>query len=116
MRLGDRAFAAYLAGLVLAVALLAASAAHAATSPTSSAGPGQYGVSIASVTTLTVPQFAASANICVETAAARYTTTGTAPSATVGIPAPVGCFRFFGPFSTFQIIGAGATLDAEFFK
>jgi hypothetical protein len=114
MRRGDRAFVAYIAGLVLAVALLAASAAHA--SPTSSAGPGQYGVSIASVTTLTVPQFAASAMICVETAAARYTTTGTTPSATVGIPQPIGCFTFAGPFGAFQIIGAGATLDVEYFK
>jgi hypothetical protein len=105
-----------LASLLAALALaLVVTAAHA--SPTSSAGAGQYAVSIATVTTLVVPQFAASAEICVETAAARYTTTGTVTSATVGIPVAAGqCFQLNGPFAAFQIIGSGATLDVEYFK
>jgi hypothetical protein len=107
----------FVATLLSAAALLALSVTGAFATPTSSAGPGQYAVGITSVTTLTVPQFAAAAFICVETAAARYTTTGTTPSATVGIPVAAGtCFQFAGPFSTFQIIGSGATLDVEYFK
>jgi hypothetical protein len=113
------AFLGTLAAILLGVIVVAlvASGAHAQTRPTSSAGNGQYGVSLASVTSLTVPVFAGSAQICVEGAAARYTTTGTTPSSTVGIPVAAGtCFQFAGPFSTFQIIGAGATLDVEYFK
>jgi hypothetical protein len=104
--------------LAAAVSLLAlsVSGARAASPPTSSAGPGQYGVSIGSVTALTVPPFAASAKICVEGGAARYTSTGTTPSATVGIPAAIGCFPFFGPLTAFQIVGTGATMDVEYFK
>jgi hypothetical protein len=108
---------AALVGLALAflLAAFAASAAHA--SPTSSAGAGQYAVAITTVTTLTVPQFAASAEICVETAAARYTTTGTTPTAAIGIPVAAGqCFQLNGPFAAFQIVGSGATIDIEYFK
>ena len=113
-----RALVEYVAPMLLGVALVVAlSATGAFATPTSSAGPGQYAVSITAVTALIVPQFAASAFICVETAAARYTTTGTTPSATVGIPVAAGtCLQFAGPFSTFQIIGSGATLDVEYFK
>ena len=104
-----------LLGAVIGFALL--SGAHALTLPTTSAGPGQYAVSIASVTTLTVPQFAASAEICVEGAAARYTDDGTTPTASVGIPVAAGqCFTFAGALSALRIIGAGATMDVSFYR
>jgi hypothetical protein len=113
-----RALVEYVVPMLLGAALVVAlSVTGAFANPTSSAGPGQYGVAITSVTALTVPIFAAAAEICVETAAARYTTTGTTPSATVGVPVAAGtCFQFAGPFSAFQIIGSGATLDVEYFK
>jgi hypothetical protein len=88
-----------------------------------SAGTGQYGVSIASVTSLTVPSGALAAKICVEGAEARYTDDGvTTPSSTVGIPAePMtatfnGCFDYDGPLASFKIIGSGATLDVSYYK
>lgn len=104
--------------LAAAAALaLSVSGALALTTPTSSAGPGQFAVSLASVTALTVPQFAAAAFICVETAAARYTDDGTTPSATIGIPVTAGqCWTYSGPLAAFRIIGAGATLDVLYYK
>jgi hypothetical protein len=64
-------FLGNLVALAIGVALgFVAVPAHAQSLPTSSAGVGQYGVPIGSVTALTVPQFAAAAEICVETAAA----------------------------------------------
>lgn len=87
------------------------------TLPTTSAGPGQYGVSIAAVTTLTVPPYAAAAQICIEGAAARYTDDGTTPSASVGLPWAAGvCAPYGGPLANFRIIGAGATLDVSYYK
>ena len=89
-----------------------------------SAGAGQYGVSLNSITSLTVPTGTLQAEICVESATARYTTSGTSPSSTVGVPVvpPTSsnpqCFPLsgFAILSTFQIIGAGATMDVEYFK
>jgi hypothetical protein len=100
------------------LAALAAAPAHAQTLPTSTAGPSQFAVPISTVATLNVPQFAATAEICVEGAAARYTSDGQAtPSATLGIPVASGtCFNFAGSLVNFKIIGAGATLDVEYFK
>lgn len=80
---------------------------------------GQYALSINSVQTLTVPSGALVAEICVETASARYTTTGTVPSSAIGIPVSAGwCFQLAGAadLAAFKIIGAGATLDVEYFK
>jgi hypothetical protein len=74
-------------------------------------------VAITSVTTLTVPQFAGSARICVEGAAARYTDDSvTTPSASIGIPAPIGCFDYAGPLPAFRIVGSGATLDVGYYR
>lgn len=84
-----------------------------------SAGAGQYALAVTSVQTLTVPATALIAEICVETASSRYTTTGTTPTSTVGIPvAAGGCFQLAGRASltAFQIIGSGATVDVEYFK
>lgn len=88
-------------GAALALAL-SVSGAFALTLPTDSAGPGQYAVSITSVTALTVPEFAASAQICVVTAAARYTDDGvTTPTSTIGIPVAAGtCLEYGGPRAT----------------
>jgi hypothetical protein len=107
---------AALAATFLAIVFASASA-HALTTPTASAGPGQHGVSLTSVTGLSVPEFAASAEICIEGAAARYVDDGIAtPSATVGIPAPIGCFAYAGPFAAFRIIGSGATMDVAYYR
>lgn len=96
---------------------LSITGALAGSQPTSSAGAGQYAVAITSVTKLTVPQFAASAHICVETAIARYTDDGTTPSATIGLPLAIGqCFDYPGPLAQFQIIGSGATMDVSYYK
>ena len=85
--------------------------------PSSSAGPGQYAVSLTSVTGLSVPLGAVSAQICVEGAAARYTDDGSTPSATIGIPVTAGqCFDFAGPLAAFKIIGSGATLDISYYS
>ena len=84
-----------------------------------SAGTGQYGISITSVTTLTVPGGSLFAQLCVETAAARYTDDGTTPSSSVGIPVPTGsCWQISGAtlLSGLKIIGAGATLTVSYYK
>ena len=79
----------------------------------------QYALAITSVQTLTVPNAARIAEICVDTAVARYTTSGTTPSASVGIPVASGtCFQIAGrdALLAFQIIGAGATATIEYFQ
>jgi hypothetical protein len=87
------------------------------TSASKAAPSGQYGVSIASVTKLTVPTNAYLAEICVETASARYTDDGTTPSSTVGLPVAAGtCFAYSGPLASLQIIGAGATMDVSYYQ
>ena len=114
-----KSFAATLAALILGaiIAIAISPGAHAYTLPTSSAGPGQFAVSITAVTALTVPQYAAAAEICVEGAAARYTDDGTTPTASIGIPVSNGeCFAYGGPLTKFQIIGSGATLDVSYYK
>jgi hypothetical protein len=99
-----------LLGIALVVAI-SASGARALTTPTGSAGPGQYAVAITTVA------IAAAAMICVEGAAARYTDDGTTPTASVGIPVTAGqCFAYGGPLSAFRIIGAGATMDVVYYK
>lgn len=91
--------------------------------PSPIAGSGQYALAITSVQSLTVPASAIIAEICVEAAASRYTTTGTTPTSTVGMPVvPTAtvpsCFQLAGlvAMQAFKIIGAGATIDVEYFK
>lgn len=51
-----------------------------------------------SAQSLTVPAGAKIAQICIETAAARYRDDGTDPTASVGMPVAVGtCFAYSGP-------------------
>ena len=110
-------FCVAFAGLVAAFAVLVVAATIAHADPSSSTGPGQYGVSITSVTSLTVPVGSVSAMICVQTASARYTDDGTTPTASIGIPVAAGqCFAYTGPLTAFRIIGAGATIDVRYFN
>jgi hypothetical protein len=100
---------------------------------------GEYGVtpyaapqycqitSLSSATTLvtancatgTILAKASIAQICVETQAVRYTSSGVVtPTSTVGMPAAAGsCFQYAGPLSTIQFIqqSSGAILDVETF-
>jgi hypothetical protein len=82
---------------------------------------GQYGISVASSTALTVPAQSVYAVVCAETAAVRYTTDGTTPTATVGMPLASGqcvAIQGEGSLSLFRVIQqtAGATLDVSYFK
>jgi hypothetical protein len=82
-------------------------------------GTAQYGLAVTSVQTLTVPNQARIAEICVDTAAIRYTTSGTTPSASVGMAVASGaCFQIAGrdALIAIQIIGSGATVDVEYFQ
>lgn len=87
-------------------------------------GTAQYAVNIGSATALTFPSGAIIAEICVNTAAARYTTTGTTPTSSTGIPVvPASstipaCFQLAGAvlLTAFKIIGSGATMDVEYFR
>jgi hypothetical protein len=59
------------------------------------------------------------AQICVETQAVRYTSSGVVtPTASIGMPVSAGtCFQYAGPLTTIQFIqqSAGAVLDVETF-
>jgi hypothetical protein len=82
-------------------------------------GTAQYALAITLVQTLTVPTTARIAQICVDTATARYTTSGTNPSASVGIPVASGtCFQLAGhdALVALKIIGSGATVTVEYFQ
>lgn len=84
-----------------------------------SAGAGQYGLTVASATSLTVPAGAEIAEICVETAAVRYRDDGIAPTSSVGIPAASGaCFQYGGPLNKIQFITqtSGSTIDVSYYK
>lgn len=74
----------------------------------------------AACSTGSVPNGAKSIEVCVSTAAIRYTSTGTpTPTATIGIPVAAGtCFPFTGPIYSITFIrqAAGAILDIEFFQ
>ncbi len=82
-----------------------------------SAGAGQFGLSVASATGLTVPAGAVVALVCVEGGSVRYRDDGTAPTATVGIPLS-GCMSYAGPLSAIQFIsvGASSTIDALYYR
>jgi len=59
------------------------------------------------------------AEICVEGSAVRYLDTGTAPTASVGMPVTAGiCFQYSGPLNQMQFINqtSGATVDITFYQ
>lgn len=83
------------------------------------AGASQYALASTTLTSLTVPNGATVAQICVETAGVRYRDDGTAPTSTVGMPVASGtCFQYAGPLSVVQFIAqTGApTLDVAYYK
>jgi hypothetical protein len=73
----------------------------------------------ANCATGTILSNATIAQICVETQAVRYTSSGVVtPTSSVGMPAAAGsCFQYAGPLSTIQFIqqSSGAILDVETF-
>ena len=79
----------------------------------------QYGLSVTTLTTLTVPTGAAVATVIVEGSSVRYSTTGT-PTATSGmLLAAGGPYTFNVPLSSLTFIatsGSSTTIDVEYFK
>lgn len=83
-----------------------------------SVGTPQFGLSVATATSLTVPTGATIAQICVETAGVRYRDDGTAPTASSGMPVPPGtCFQYAGPLSSIQFIAQSGspTIDVLYY-
>jgi hypothetical protein len=82
--------------------------------------PGQHNLTLASPTPLTIPSGARYANICVSSAAIKYTTDGsTRPTTTVGQPLAAGvCITLSGleVLQNFRAISPTATLDVEYFR
>lgn len=113
---------AAIAGIVLAIAIAAMAwvgHAFAQFQGHSSAGTGQFAVSINSAASLTYPPSTTFAVICVEGQAARWRDDGTAPTASYGNPFLAGtCMIYAGPFGAFQIIGqtSGATIDVAYYR
>lgn len=86
----------------------------------SSAGAGQYNLSVAGVAVaLTVPVGAKAAQINVSGADVRYTDDGTTPTAAVGMPASQGAsWLYTGPLAALKFIAQSgtATLDVSYYK
>jgi len=75
--------------------------------------------SLSGATSLTVPQAAKIAEICVETQPVRYRDDGSAPSSTVGMPVAAGvCFQYSGNLNAIQFIqqAASATVDVLYYR
>ena len=78
----------------------------------------QYGLSVASAASLTVPADAEFATV-VAAGAARYTLDGTTPTASVGIPLSAGVpveFRGRAMLKALKIFGTTTTVDVAYFK
>lgn len=82
--------------------------------------PGQHNLGVSSATGLTLPAGSRFATICAAAATVKYTTDGvTAPTATVGQSLPAGaCVSLSGAavLINFRAVGAGGTLDVEYFQ
>lgn len=79
----------------------------------------QYGVTPTTVTALTVPAAAQFMRACASTAIVRYTTSGTAPTGSVGLQIAVGsCIELTGRavLMSFQAFSSSGVLDVEYFK
>jgi hypothetical protein len=84
-----------------------------------SAGTAQYGLSITTNTTLTVPANTRLAQISVETANVRWTDDGTSASTTVGHLAPAGtAFSYAGPLASmkFTAVSGSPTINVTYYK
>ncbi|RBP03792.1 hypothetical protein DFR50_14240 [Roseiarcus fermentans] len=82
-------------------------------------GAGQHGLAPTSAKALTVPSGAAYATICARTAEVEYTTDGSTPSASAGMPLAAGaCVALSGPLvvAAFRAFSATGTLDVEYFR
>jgi hypothetical protein len=74
---------------------------------------------LASATALTVPTGATIAEVCVDTAPVRYRDDGTAPTASVGMPAAAGtCFAYSGALAAIQFILASGSpvLNVSYYR
>ena len=81
--------------------------------------PAQYGVAPTSSTALTVPATARYAVVCAEGSTVRYTTSGTTPTASVGMPLTAGtCVALSGPtiLSSFLAYSSSGTMDVEYYR
>jgi len=107
---------------IIAAALLAGTPAAAQTQHPTFLSPLAYQqyTSLSTATSLSaVPARAATALICVETAAVRWRDDGTAPTASVGMPLSAGqCMQYFGMLSAIQFIAQSGSpvLDVSFYK
>lgn len=82
-------------------------------------GTSQFGLTISSGTTLTVPSGASCAQITLESANIRRTSDGTAPTSTVGTLIPVGSqWQDCGPLASykFSAVSGSPSLNVEYFK
>ena len=83
-------------------------------------GAGQHNLVLTTVQSLSIPSGALYAWVTISGAVARYTSDGTTtPTGSIGMPIAVGVpTRFEGPayLAGLKFIGAGATLDIEYFK
>ncbi len=84
-----------------------------------SAGAGQYALTVATATSLTVPAGSEIIEVCVETAGVRYRDDGTAPTSSTGIPVSSGtCFQYGGPLNKIQFIAQSGspTINVSYYK
>lgn len=84
-----------------------------------SAGTAQFGLSVTTNTTLTVPGGTKIAQISVETASVRWTDDGTSASTTVGHLAPAGtAFQYAGPLASmkFTAVSGSPTINVSYYK
>jgi hypothetical protein len=107
----------FLCVIVLIACLFVSFRASAQTQNAPIPGSGQYNVSISTVTTLIVPNNGNYGKICV-TGTATYTTDGTTPSATVGLPTSNTCLQLSGyaVLKALKIFGASATMSVDYQK
>ncbi|RBP15854.1 hypothetical protein DFR50_107124 [Roseiarcus fermentans] len=82
--------------------------------------PGQYNLTPATVTALTIPRGARFATICASSAGAMYTTDGvTTPTSAIGQPLPAGsCVSLSGGavLANFRVVSPSGVLDVEYFQ
>jgi len=83
------------------------------------AGTAQYLLSLNPAATLTVPAGARYAVVCAESSQLRYTTSGTTPTGSTGLPLPSAtCVPLYGApvLAAFQAFSNSGTLDVEYYQ
>lgn len=84
-----------------------------------SAGASQMALAVGTNTTLTVPNGATLAEICVEGSAVRYRDDGTVATPSLGIPISSGsCFAYSGPMSalSFTAQSGSPAIDVSYYR